>query len=205
MNDYKIATIFLLKFLFVIGNEVLWNLLEETTCPEAPPIENGYVSKGDYMEGAVRTISCKPGFALEGFDSTYCLSNGTWRQPGICIKSNVTCDPPELLLRRGEINFISKGSSLVSSTRTIECGTWQLGGPATMRCLPNGQWTRRGGCFPVMCSIPRVRNGYSVSTKGQGKGSTGIFACNEGYKLVGNNSALCMGTDWWHFFGACVH
>ena len=114
-------------------------------CAATPVIANGYISNGRNNVGMTREISCSDGFKLEGNETIQCLNNGTWSQPGLCVRQPRCGASPEV----SHGHFLA-GSNYVGSTRQLNCEPgYRVEWSSQIVCLEDGSWSFPGSCSQV--------------------------------------------------------
>lgn len=102
--------------------------------------------------------------------------------------------------QQGSVTF---QTTTIGSTATYSCiQGYTLLGVVTRTCETNGEWS---GSAPVctakkiLCTpLPNVANGQVIIT-GNTVGSFAVYACNQGFKLVGENRRTCQPNGAWSF------
>ena len=75
----------------------------------------------------------------------------------------------------------------------------------TIRCDESGTWVSEETieCHPLLCEPVELTNGHVTVTSGMnqfgeyGEGSSAMFNCEEGYLLVGQDTAYCSQGQWY--------
>ena len=136
--------------------------------------------------GSQRTVTCDPGFNLEGNGNILCLQGGVWSQPGRCIESIRCSTLPEV--PNGRIGSI--GENYVNSNRSVACNQgFRINGPNLIHCLSSGQWTNPGICITASNGDLRLTNRYGNDVSLGGileiyqNGQWGAI-CHEGFEYL---------------------
>uniref|UniRef100_A0A8B9JCB5 Sushi, von Willebrand factor type A, EGF and pentraxin domain-containing protein 1 n=1 Tax=Astyanax mexicanus TaxID=7994 RepID=A0A8B9JCB5_ASTMX len=156
------------------------------------------VVAGDQLTpvGGTITISCKPGFYLEGPGLSECGLFGRW-SPSFSSNSCVLvfCDKPHPLL-----HGIIKGESYsYGDTVTYTClPGFELQGDAVQICQGDKKWSgAQPLCVAVSCGPPpSVENAVSLMT-GESYESKVTYVCDSGLELIGPQNLTCQANGSW--------
>ncbi|XP_056128799.1 sushi, von Willebrand factor type A, EGF and pentraxin domain-containing protein 1 [Lampris incognitus] len=188
---------------------------EANTFCSSPEVANGSKSSGDVQEyqlGASVTFTCHPGFQLSGSQQVTCGPAGQW-QPQLpnCLpisdgdqqssKKDGRCGVPAHMSESNAQladSYIAM-TSFASGERVhyvCEIGYVPAGGSRYRSCV-EGTWTplllkcERKSCG----SAGEIISGY-FEYSGAEFGDTAIAKCNEGYRLVGQETRRCRSDGW---------
>ncbi len=180
------------------------------TCPEPAPVPHALtrVSDASYRVNTRIDYVCDSGFTLQGRRTITCMENNQWdSDPPRCTEPGRCSDPgtPENGVRR------MSDQSLVSGTRIeYSClNGHKMEGRSVITCMENAQWDSDiPRCVEdARCSEPRTPehgmkrasdNSYVINTRVE-------FACEIGYRLVGNPVISCTNNgDWDSEVPQCV-
>ncbi|XP_052796583.1 sushi, von Willebrand factor type A, EGF and pentraxin domain-containing protein 1-like isoform X2 [Mya arenaria] len=167
-------------------------------CPVPGTINNGQVNFTAFEFMSVVKYECYPGYVLVGDSTRTCESSGNWSSPHpVCTIKD--CGQPFIPTNGSvEYNTTTYGSKLLyvcdpgfdanftGSSHCTETGTWSI---SNIHCLIKD-------CGPI--SPPT--NG-TVEISDTVYRSTGIFNCDLGYTLHGNNTAECLEDGQWNYGG----
>ncbi|XP_064354073.1 complement receptor type 1-like [Dromaius novaehollandiae] len=183
------------------GSDVTWSQVpycEIIPCMPPPRIENGELNaeSRDFTFGSTVTYSCHVGFSLIGESSIHCTSddnlNGKWSGPAPECKV-VSCQNPQV--ENGEKVSGFGTEYTYKETVTFQCKAGHaLIGSSIVTCEANSTWTPPlPTCDPrKLCSPPDIPNGKFDYVTDLRFGAVINFACNEGYRLIGDSSAECI-------------
>ncbi|XP_064354066.1 complement receptor type 1 isoform X2 [Dromaius novaehollandiae] len=192
---------------------------EVTVCVN-PHIENGRQVDGHgliYGPGQTVTFQCHNGYSLQGSAKIYCQKDGSWDPPvPVCSMDKPSpsllsrhtlrggCGAPTRLLfaelseeYKNEIDFP------VGKTVTYTCRPGYAKHPGmspTITCLDSGVWSEAlEFCKRKQCGHPgEPENGKISSITDLLFGSTVIYSCEEGHRLIGKPSRRCEISDATH-------
>ncbi|XP_071943587.1 sushi, von Willebrand factor type A, EGF and pentraxin domain-containing protein 1-like isoform X2 [Antedon mediterranea] len=155
-------------------------------CPEPVPPNNG-IATGDSYHGGTVTYTCFPGYTIDGVNSTVCADGKYQNSPPICRSLCNEADKPN--------NGYYDGSFENGSTISIKCyAGYSLVGDGIIACIA-GRLNSSLDLCKADCIFPgRPLNG-DVSGDVSGDlvhGGQITYTCNEGYTLVGGNTATCI-------------
>ena len=126
----------------------------EISCPSIPEIQNGFVSDGSNISGAIRQVSCHQGYILEGTSYVTCLETGQWSASAHCIEQRCLSTP---VFANGMVSSPTNDSRL-GSTRTVYCRQgYLLAGASSIICQNNGEWSTPGNCEMVTTTTSTAR------------------------------------------------
>ncbi|XP_048772939.2 protein lev-9-like isoform X3 [Ostrea edulis] len=170
-------------------------------CPKPPkPLNGGVVVPASTGVNSVVQYYCDQGFHLTGRSERTCRSDSTWDgdEPR-CEKA--TCGPPPYVDRAfHDSNDVERFSVGTQIQYRCQDGFMLADRYANTRaeCMRDERWEGpRMSCTPVNCGFPyTVENGriegidftFPHSVK---------FVCNEGYKLMGNETTTCQANGQW--------
>jgi len=178
-------------------------------CPEPPKIFHGTMEKAnkklkDTDCGQQFYYQCNEGYKMEGSPWRRC-DKSSWFPPSIPKCEKISCRPQQKPLNGNmEPSFedqkkykykVSYGSSI--SYTCNKC--YELDGAEIRQCVADGKgvtWSsQEPTCKPIFCHLPGILNGQITSGHDTDDlpqcGETVRFACNYGYKLIGNDHATC--------------
>ncbi|KAM6968265.1 CUB and sushi domain-containing protein 3-like [Aplochiton taeniatus] len=158
---------------------------------------NGLRFGDDVTVGQNVTLTCEPGFVLEGDGGVVtltCTNNATWSGPMPTCKV-VTCPAPPVLA-----NGVLEGSVFQWGTSvSYSCQPgYQLSFPAVLTCVGKGTWSGElPQCLPKFCGDP----GTPARGKREGRSfiyrSETTFSCSAPFVLVGSTTRVCQEDSTW--------
>eukprot|EP00731_Ephydatia_muelleri_P030228 Em0021g751a len=167
---------------------------EASQCPNPIPPSNGAVTVSGLSIGSTASYTCLPGFNMVGMATRQCQQGATWSNSAPMCQA-IGCDP----LTPPENGKVTTSGNTVGSTATYSCFPgFDLQGSATAQCQSTGKWTPSAPtCSLVDCGgLPSLKFG-TVTLSGTTYGSTAVYACNEGYGVVGLAVRLCQANKNW--------
>ncbi|XP_072543610.1 sushi, von Willebrand factor type A, EGF and pentraxin domain-containing protein 1 isoform X2 [Salminus brasiliensis] len=145
--------------------------------------------------GGTVTISCKPGFYLEGPGLSECGLFGRWApsfSSNSCVP--VICDKPHPLLH-GNIEGLSYNYGDMVMYTCLP--GFELQGDTVQICQGDRTWSGVQPLCVVSCgSPPLVKNAVSLKT-GESYKSTVTYMCNPGLDLIGPQNLTCQADGTW--------
>ena len=155
-------------------------------CPRLT-LKHGFVSGFQTEYGTTLTLSCRPGYRLEGATERTCLKSGFWSgEETVCVKyACPRLSPP------------NNGQVLVRGLRaTYQCfAGYDLNGPSERECQSDDTWSLSSPtCDPVPCpdiTQTDFQNGFLTSDQ-LSYGSSIVYECDPGYLLVGSRKLDCL-------------
>ncbi|KAL4236643.1 biological adhesion [Mactra antiquata] len=154
-------------------------------CPRLDVV-NGFVSGFQREFGTTHTLSCRPGYRLEGASTRSCQADGTWSGEATrCIK-----------FKCPTLNAPINGRVLVRGTSAqYVCNPgYQMKGPNRRTCQSDDQWSLKAPtCESPTCPDVTV-NGFDngvMTYNDLAYGSSILFECNIGYLLEGDRTIDC--------------
>ncbi|XP_061566532.1 sushi, von Willebrand factor type A, EGF and pentraxin domain-containing protein 1 isoform X1 [Cololabis saira] len=155
------------------------------------------VNKAKYASNTELSYKCEEGFMLNTTATLRCLMGGTWEPSPFEISCvPVRCSKPESIER----GYVRGTNYSFGAMVAYSCETgFLIRGEKRRTCKANGEW---GGvlptCVPVSCSSPPLlRNGY-IQVRGRYTFSSKVmYACNTGYRLVGQQERFCQANRQW--------
>ncbi|XP_043572634.1 C4b-binding protein beta chain-like isoform X2 [Chiloscyllium plagiosum] len=164
-------------------------------CGNPGEILNGYYMADATTLGSKTTFYCDQGYRLVGSDYRLCTADGWDGQVPTCeiVECSRPVTPAHAYVERGfghkykyqqEVVFrCNEGFEMIGAS-VIKCSENNIFVPSPPICR-----------LPVNCGDPEeILNGYYEAN--HNLGSKVIYHCNEGYKLIGNDSRLCTATGW---------
>uniref|UniRef100_A0A8B9BW11 Complement C3b/C4b receptor 1 (Knops blood group) n=1 Tax=Anser brachyrhynchus TaxID=132585 RepID=A0A8B9BW11_9AVES len=184
---------------------------EVTICIK-PDIPNGWIVDGEgfiYGPGQMVTFQCHDGYSLQGTAKILCQEDGSWDPPAplcdlhhhqllpIRPERSGGCGAPTRLPfaelneeHRNEIDFS------VGKTVKYTCRPGFAKHPGlspTITCLQSGVWSEAlEFCKRKQCNHPgEPENGRITFLADLFFGSTVVYSCEEGHRLIGQSSRRC--------------
>ncbi|XP_035660139.1 sushi, von Willebrand factor type A, EGF and pentraxin domain-containing protein 1-like [Branchiostoma floridae] len=160
-------------------------------CPPLTAPDHGSIT-GSNLYGHTVTISCDPGYELDGTGSRTCQADQTWSGVEPTCKA-ITCadlDPP--------LNGDVVGDNSYGDTVTFSCSVgFVLTGSANLTCQHDEQWSGSAPiCTRKECPLwPTPEN--VQATGGHLYGDVMAFFCLTGFTLNGNDTSVCQADQTW--------
>ncbi|XP_059723558.1 complement receptor type 2 isoform X2 [Haemorhous mexicanus] len=177
----------------------------------SPIVANGRQVGGHGLlsaPGQTVTFQCHDGYSLQGSASLSCQEDGSWQPPApVCdralpyhnsfSRSPGACGAPTRL-QFAELNEKHRDAIDFPVGKTVQytClpGYAQVPGMSpTLTCLESGVWSQAlEFCKRKQCSHPgEPVNGKIISLTNLQLGSTVVYSCEEGHRLIGQPSRRC--------------
>ncbi|XP_041475001.1 sushi, von Willebrand factor type A, EGF and pentraxin domain-containing protein 1-like isoform X1 [Lytechinus variegatus] len=171
------------------------NSCQPVACLDTPFVYNGSIEgEGKFVYGDIVRADCHQGFKAPEVHKMRCSQYGTWDPLNItCIP--ITC-PPVLPMDNG---FIAVKSSSNGESMVFDCNEgFSMVGNNTLLCEGDGQWSGDiPRCLPIICDDLLTPQNGSVQSNGVSYGSQGVYACDNGFELVGERVTECSGQGIW--------
>jgi uncharacterized protein YneF (UPF0154 family) len=169
--------------------------------------ERGYLL--DSGAAAAATASGGPAAANDRVASRRCTNDGTWTgETPNC--TYVDCGLPEGL-DNGDYALQNNGTTYYGSVVFYSCALgWRLDGFEKRTCQAGGRWEPEAPrCLETLCPAltitPAAEQHMQVNVTTLRIGGTATFACDHGYKLVGDPDLECLSSGSWSGWPpACV-
>ncbi|XP_008281602.1 sushi, von Willebrand factor type A, EGF and pentraxin domain-containing protein 1 [Stegastes partitus] len=165
--------------------------------PDLPHAILDSVNKPKYASNTEVSYKCEEGFMLNTTATLRCLMGGEWEPSPYdigCVP--VRCSKPDSIDRGYVIGTNYSFGAVVA----YSCNSgFLIRGEKRRTCKANGEW---GGalptCVPVSCSSPPpLRNGY-IQVRGRFTFNSKVtYACNAGFRLVGQQERVCQANRQW--------
>uniref|UniRef100_A0A3Q2PYT7 Sushi, von Willebrand factor type A, EGF and pentraxin domain containing 1 n=1 Tax=Fundulus heteroclitus TaxID=8078 RepID=A0A3Q2PYT7_FUNHE len=177
----------------------LWTPIDAPVCRPVSCGDPGVVANctthgKDFVYPEVLLFECYPGFVLKGIDTIACQADGTWngRKPSC---EPVSCGPPKVS------NDITVHGKEYSYNNEIELRCqpgFILKGTSKGVCQADGTWSHGNpSCVPAHCVRPSpIPHGYVIGSE-FGYNSKVKYECDEGYKLTGDPTLVCLSDGLW--------
>nr|XP_018670177.1 sushi, von Willebrand factor type A, EGF and pentraxin domain-containing protein 1 isoform X2 [Ciona intestinalis] len=161
-------------------------------------IADGTVSprRETYNYGSSISFTCSHGYRISHSRSLRCVDTNRWSSaPPTCRR--ITCPPPHAV--RNATTSPEKQTWYYRDVVMYQCHAgYVIMGPQASQCLIDGTWTARPECNIVQCQARVVANGVAALEQDTWYfGDTVMFICNDGYKIIGNPSAICLASTEW--------
>ncbi|XP_067257600.1 sushi, von Willebrand factor type A, EGF and pentraxin domain-containing protein 1 isoform X3 [Chanodichthys erythropterus] len=146
--------------------------------------------------GGVVTISCIPGYYLEGPGLSECAASGKW-SPSFSSKScvPVICEKP-LPIPNGLVEGKSYNYGDIISYTCLP--GFELQGDSVQICQGDKTWSgTQAVCAAVSCGPPPVVPNAVTLSSGQTYQSIVSYMCHSGMRLVGSQNLTCQADGTW--------
>ncbi|XP_053399292.1 CUB and sushi domain-containing protein 3-like [Mercenaria mercenaria] len=168
-----------------------WNH-EPPMCSVCDPLDSplgGTVQLSSDGENTTAVYTCVTGFSLVGQLELTCKSDGSWD----FVQPTCECDLPPSV----DNGAVTVSSDKLTSTYSCDVG-YTLSGPDVRHCRTNGSWW--DGTDPVCseCAALDAGVGMNVTLFGDGKATSAIFRCENGYSLSHTNNVTCLDDGSWN-------
>ncbi|KAG6461638.1 hypothetical protein O3G_MSEX012764 [Manduca sexta] len=146
-------------------------------------------------------FSCQPGYHISGSALLTCMGNGRWSgEPPTCVETSC----PTLKSLGQHLNVVEYNSSF-GGRAVFQCAWgYRLVGVPGLECEHDGKWSGEVPvCIPIYCPDPLVSEHGRLLTEPSSKhgkytvGDLMIYACEEGYQMVGESSIVCTENGFW--------
>ena len=173
------------------GNNPTCDILNCST-PTTPT--NGQASFVSINFTSVVAYSCDSGYVLNGSNSRFCQSDGTWSG------STPTC----AIVDCGQLDPITNGQitqpiTTYGSSATYSCDSgYTLNGPNSRTCQADGYWSgSEPSCDLVDCGLVVAPTNGVVILSSTTYLSVATYGCSTGYQLSGQNTQTCQADGTW--------
>jgi hypothetical protein len=156
-----------------------------------------------YKVGSQLKYRCERGFLLEGGDardrvaSRRCTADGTWtgEAPNCTF---VDCGLPDPV-DNGDFSLQNNGTTYYGSVVFYTCQLgWRLDGFEKRTCQAGGKWEPESPrCLETLCPAVAAPDKAQVNVTTLRIGGQATFACEHGYKLVGDPDLECLSSGSW--------
>eukprot|EP00058_Branchiostoma_floridae_P008085 XP_002593573.1 hypothetical protein BRAFLDRAFT_125152 [Branchiostoma floridae] len=173
---------------------------QATSCgmPRAPA--NGIIDGNDFTIGSTVTYKCNLGYRLPGSAVTQitCGTSG-WssNNPPAC-QINTCAQLP--VPPNGRYNYLSGANATYNSVIQYTCNNgYNIQGSAQRQCQADGTWSGTDvQCVAEGCGDPGIPTNGNRQGNSFTYGSTVIYSCNEGFRLVGSSYLTCQANRQWN-------
>uniref|UniRef100_A0A3Q2CZJ5 Sushi, von Willebrand factor type A, EGF and pentraxin domain containing 1 n=1 Tax=Cyprinodon variegatus TaxID=28743 RepID=A0A3Q2CZJ5_CYPVA len=146
--------------------------------------------------GGTITLSCPPGFYLQGSALAECQMGGTW-SPSINTVSceMVVCEKPSLLL-----HGIMEGDSYNYGDFVLySClPGFDLKGDTVQTCQGDGTWSgTQPVCVAASCGPPPIVKNAQILPKDERHANNVTYVCKAGLQLIGPKTLTCLVNGSW--------
>ncbi|XP_065189082.1 sushi, von Willebrand factor type A, EGF and pentraxin domain-containing protein 1-like [Sycon ciliatum] len=159
------------------------------SCTLPSPPSNGFIVSSSKSPAGVTVFACNKGYELMGSSVTVCSTNGDLSHPtpACAMISCAVPSPPSN-------GLIVSSSTSPNGVTVFACNKgYKLTGSSVTVCLTNGTLSNpTPTCARVVCSfLTHPRNG-SVSPGHNNFQAIRNYTCNEGFKVVGFATTICL-------------
>ncbi|KAK3547208.1 hypothetical protein QTP86_017578 [Hemibagrus guttatus] len=173
-------------------------ICEKKKCGSAGEIMNGHYHYTGSWFGDTATARCNTGYQLVGKGVRNCTENGWDGRESVC--EAIQCPDPEMV-PDADLIFDTSGIIRYGYMASYRCRFGTLIGASDIYCTEDGTWSAPAPrCEVVMCSTPIVKNGLIVSglRPRYQSGSSVMFMCNPGKRLLGPDVITCGADGQWN-------
>ncbi|XP_065177643.1 E-selectin-like [Sycon ciliatum] len=168
---------------------------EAIRCSQLAPPKNGTVVRSSLVLFGIIEFACNDGYALKGQRAAICKEDETWSSKTPMCEEVIQC--PKI----GEPanGIIVRSSHVFLGVTEFACDEgYSLVGNSSSVCMSNGNWSSNAPkCQDIQCSeLAEPENGIIGRTSHAVYGVT-VFACNEGYSLLGISTSVCKSDGKW--------
>ncbi|AWO97474.1 putative sushi von Willebrand factor type A EGF and pentraxin domain-containing protein 1 [Scophthalmus maximus] len=156
-------------------------------CGKPSPIPNGRVLGSEFGLDSKVKYECDEGYTLNGDSTRVCRPDGLWDKPAPRCDV-ISCDPPEDISH----GFLNGSSFNYDDMVEYVCfDGYEVVGSPVLRCSAQGLWVGTvPQCRPCVCALPLLKFG-TVLGRDRSCGDRVHFQCDDGYKLLGPQQAVC--------------
>ncbi|XP_066271289.1 sushi, von Willebrand factor type A, EGF and pentraxin domain-containing protein 1-like [Branchiostoma lanceolatum] len=165
-------------------------------CPLLSAPANGALSTAARTYQTQVSFTCDSGYDRNGASDATCQADGTWSR-SVPTCEAVTC-PTLTAPANGVLN--PAGENSYPNTVTLTCDTgYATNGATTFTCQADRTWNFPiPTCRPVQCpQLTAPVNGELSPPGATSYPDVVRFACDQGYELVGADSATCQADQTW--------
>ena len=139
---------------------------------------------------------CEVGFTMNGSDTRYCQSNGTWNGTAPTCQMVECGFLPEIPF--GDVYYHQSRSYLHNVTYYCDYG-YTLNGSTQRTCQMNNVWSDdHPTCDLINCTeLLSLDNGYVIFSNGSIYLSEAIHTCKYGFRLYGDIVRTCLADQQW--------
>ncbi|XP_076439986.1 sushi, von Willebrand factor type A, EGF and pentraxin domain-containing protein 1-like isoform X2 [Babylonia areolata] len=174
-------------------------LCVRVSCGAPRPIEHGTVYGDSYLFSDTISYECQLGFALIGQTERVCEESAEWSgEDPYC--DEIMCDyPPDIINATHDADSPSEADFSFGFLVMYMCDVGHvMMGASSILCQEDGTWSEPyPACPPVTCpQLSALHHGY-VKGDHNTYGGEFMFICERGYRLVGQDSLVCMEDGQW--------
>ncbi|XP_069141484.1 clotting factor C-like [Argopecten irradians] len=168
-----------------------------------PPIIPAHVRvrADDFLEGTVATFYCPSSYVMVGHMTVTCLHSGRWSASSpVCEYQCPVPEPkPHQIVEVIPTVIQTYGANTVELVREIQISCrrgYALDGEASLRCLPTGIWNMEVASCVRTCDTPQHIRYGRFHGESYLEGASVVYSCDEGYKMIGASTMLCLDGHW---------
>ncbi|XP_065189168.1 P-selectin-like isoform X2 [Sycon ciliatum] len=160
-------------------------------CPALRPPQSGKTV--EIFPGIV-FYACNAGFKLVGTSALRCMANGSW-STSMPQCNRILClpfAPP----KNG--TFVRSSRRVFGITEFVCNEGYALKGQRSSVCKEDGTWSSNApSCEEIQCSALAEPDNGIIGRTSHGVYGVTVFACNEGYSLIGISTSVCKSDEKW--------
>ncbi|XP_065189183.1 sushi, von Willebrand factor type A, EGF and pentraxin domain-containing protein 1-like isoform X2 [Sycon ciliatum] len=163
---------------------------------------NGMFFTNGTTYGSMASFTCNIGYNLAGSSSITCPESGVWSATFPSC-DRVVCNT----LVKPTLGTVRIAANDYLSTATYSCNDgYVLSGDAVTTCLLTGLWsTSPPTCQRIpTCAVLTIANGAFSEQQTQRLSAVANVTCNEGYKINGSRSVVCLESGKWSDTPHCM-
>ncbi|XP_062523686.1 sushi, von Willebrand factor type A, EGF and pentraxin domain-containing protein 1-like [Corticium candelabrum] len=167
-------------------------------CGELKQPKNGEIIVNKFYFGESATFSCNRGYMMIGKKTSTCVASGTWTNTSPkCIETR--CFP---IQRQKHGRVVGTGNQ-IGSVLVFQCTLgYALKGPSKLHCVQTKNLPAKWNmpipeCQAMRCEpLQPPENGF-ISGKSNTFPNYVVYACKEGYRLIGTSKRSCNASGQW--------
>ncbi|XP_059156752.1 uncharacterized protein LOC131941500 [Physella acuta] len=161
---------------------------DNVLCGKPPDVDHGQWTDCVRVIGSNCSLTCDPDYELIGDPHITCQPNGRYTDPGICQRTILCGEPPDI--RNGHWTECQRA---IGSNCSLTCDPdYELIGDPHITCQPNGRYTGPGICQRIVsCGEPPTVNHGIWKKCERAIGSTCSLTCESNYELIGDSQVTC--------------
>ncbi|KAI8478628.1 CUB and sushi domain-containing protein 3 [Branchiostoma belcheri] len=171
-----------------------------STCPRPASVAHSTMtpSQSTYNYGDRVDYGCAAGYHPVGLHVLTCLADQTWDNPPPTCEGLSMCpaaNPPN-----GGYRYVAGANATYNSVIQYTCNAgYNIQGSQQRQCQADGTWSGTDvQCVAEGCRDPGIPTNGNRQGNSFTYGSTVIYSCNEGFRLVGSSYLTCQSNREWN-------